>query len=294
MRALPLLLRAICCSGLAPPREPTPTSARRVTDATRRRTPAAVPTSGRRVDVGDATRRRLLAAAPTLLITQPSLAADAPAELIRKGAANLPGLGPPDVLYPITPFKGRWRVKRTVAGRTEPLGPDATVSAGLLAVAPAAETYETRFIEYGDGEHVVVDRAFEAEQRAAAGAYGDGLLGSAARWDPGNPNVCTLDKQGALLELKVTKRSFESPGPGAFGSSEYSRVAFAAGGVAAVPVILARRVQTRLRWEDGDSKVEGLEIHSIYDPTATGFGDLNGASPVLVLKSRLLLERVVK
>ena len=170
MRALPLMLHAI--SGLvAPSRELAPASARHVTDATRRRTLPAVPTSARRVDVGDATRRRLLAAAPTLLITQPSLAADAPAELIRKGAANLPGLGPPDVLYPITPFKGRWRVKRTLAGRTEPLGPDATVSAGLLAAAPAAETYETRFIEYGDGAHVVVDRGFEAEQRAAAGAY---------------------------------------------------------------------------------------------------------------------------
>ena len=70
----------------------------------------------------------------------------------------------------------------------------------------------------------MIDRAFEAESRARAGAYGPGFEAAKARWEPSNPNVCTLESAtGALLELKVTKRSFESPGPGGFGSSEYSR-----------------------------------------------------------------------
>ena len=147
-------------------------------------------------------------------------------------------------------------------------------------------------LDYGDGEHVVIDRAFEAESRARAGAYGPGFEAAKARWEPSNPNVCTLESAtGALLELKVTKRSFESPGPGGFGSSEYSRVAVAQGGVAAVPQILARRLQTRYRFDDNASMIEALEIQNVYDPQASGFADLNGAQPVATVKSRLTLSR---
>lgn len=219
-------------------------------------------------------------------------AADAPAESLRKAASGLPGLSPPDVLFPAALFKGRWRVARTVAGRTEPLGAAAAAAAGLLATSPEAESYETRFLDYGDGEHVVIDRAFEAESRSRAGGYGAGFQNANARWEPSNPNVCTLEPAtGAFLELKVTKRSFETPGPGGFGSSEYSRIAVAQGGGAAVPQILARRLQTRYRWESDAPVIEALEIQNVYDPQATGFADLNGAQPVLVVKSRIRLER---
>ena len=229
------------------------------------------------------TRRRLLLSTATLWPPTSALAADAPAESLRKAASNIPGLGPPDVLFPAV-FKGRWRVQRTVAARTG--------AASLLASSPDAESYETRFLDYGDGEHVVIDRAFEAESRARAGAYGPGFEAAKARWEPSNPNVCTLESAtGALLELKVTKRSFESPGPGGFGSSEYSRVAVAQGGVAAVPQILARRLQTRYRFDDNASTIEALEIQNVYDPQATGFADLNGAQPVATVKSRLTLSR---
>jgi len=229
------------------------------------------------------TRRRLLLSTATLTPTS-ALAADTPAESVRKAASNIPGLGPPDVLFPAAAFKGRWKVQRTVAARTG--------AVSLLASSPDAESYETRFLDYGDGEHVVIDRAFEAESRARAGAYGPGFEAAKARWEPSNPNVCTLESAtGALLELKVTKRSFESPGPGGFGSSEYSRVAVAQGGVAAVPQILARRLQTRYRFDDNASVIEALEIQNVYDPQATGFADLNGAQPVATVKSRLTLSR---
>ena len=241
-----------------------------------------------------ATRRRLLSSATAATLWAPTAPAkaDVPAGSLRKAASNIPGLGPPDVLFPTIPFKGRFRVKRTIASRTEPLGAAAAAAAGLLLTSPDAESYETRFLSYGDGEHVVIDRAFEAESRARAGAYGPGFEAAKARWEPSNPNVCTLESSaGALLELKVTKRSFETPGPGGFGSSEYSRVAVAQGGVAAVPQILARRLQTRYRWEPSASIIEALEIQNVYDPQATGFADLNGAQPVAVIKSRLTLER---
>ena len=63
------------------------------------------------------------------------------------------------------------------------------------------------------------------------------------------------------------------------------------GGVAAVPQILARRLQTRYRFDENASIIEALEIQNVYDPQATGFADLNGAQPVAVIKSRLTLER---
>ena len=58
-----------------------------------------------------------------------------------------------------------------------------------------------------------------------------------------------------------------------------------------MPQILARRLQTRYRWESDASIIEALEIQNVYDPQATGFADLNGAQPVAVVKSRLTLER---
>mgnify|MGYP005681296593 CR=1 FL=1 len=50
---------------------------------------------------------------------------------------------------------------------------------------------------------------------------------------------------------QVTKRSFEAPADGSFGTSEYARLAEAgtAGVLNAVPVIRAARTQVRYRWE---------------------------------------------
>jgi hypothetical protein len=89
------------------------------------------------------------------------------------------------------------------------------------------------------------------------------------------------------------------PMENAFGASEYERVADAGsdGIVAAVPLIQARRVETRYRWAlppDGGAvdTIQGLERVSWFDPTQTGFADLRGASPSLVVKSRFEYARV--
>lgn len=170
---------------------------------------------------------------------------------------------------------------------------------------------------------VIADRAFNAERRAAAQPGAAALQDYSARWDPTNPNVLTLACRGSLVEVcvrarlalrasrmsltvpsltrraqtKVTKRSYESPFDGAFGTSEYARIADAGseGVVTAVPKILASRVQTRYKWDaataDGVRQIEALELQQIYDPTQTGFADLAGATPVLTIKSRLILTR---
>ena len=53
-------------------------------------------------------------------------------------------------------------------------------------------------------------------------------------------------------------------------------------------------MQTRHKWDGsgGDVRqIEALELAQTFDPTATGFADLAGATPVLTVKSRLVLTR---
>ena len=158
--------------------------------------------------------------------------------------------------------------------------------------------YESRFVAIEASDGAIADRRFNAERRATATSLA--LSEPAryeARWEPSSPNVLTLsDSSGRVVETKVTKRSFDAPAAGAFGTSEYARIADAgsAGVGAAVPYILARRVQARYRWSDASAPatIEGLEIEQIFDPTQTGFADLAGASPVLTTKARLLYSRI--
>ena len=120
-----------------------------------------------------------------------------------------------------------------------------------------------------------------------------------ARWSASNPNVVTVANRatGSVVETKVTKRSTEAPQPGAFGTSEYARVADAgsSGVLGGVPRILATRERVRYKWDESQAKpsrVEGLAIENVFDPTQTGFADLSGATPVLTVKARFTLERL--
>ena len=190
------------------------------------------------------------------------------------------------------------------------LGEDAAARAPAAAAALAraraslsrgAVPHEERFVApsalgaaaAGERGACIADRAFGALRREAADDDGGGALTSVF-WDEQNPNVLSLEGAGgALRERRVTKRSFESPAPQAFGTSEYARVAAAARGGA--PLISAERVQARYRWADEDPprEIEGLEISSVFDPSATGFGDLAGAQPLVVVKTRLLFARPI-
>jgi len=239
----------------------------------------------------------LLAAAPWA----PSQPANADVtEEIRKAASLVPGYGPPDLLYPPA-FRGRWRVTRTVVDVAFPLGKDkAPVAEAAIAerqAAGAPASFEVRFVETNDGaeNRVVPDRAFNAEQREAA-LLGVPIGDLEASWSANNPNVVTMrnGKTGSVVETKVTKRSVETPGVGAFGTSEYARVADAgsSGVLGGVPRILATRERARWRYEgERPARIDGLELSSLYDPTQTGFADLAGASPVMTVKARLALER---
>ena len=170
-------------------------------------------------------------------------------EEIRKAASLIPGYGPPDIAYPAV-FRGRWQAQSRVVDVKAPLGEEAApteqiAAARQLMAAEQPLVYDVRFL---DTEAVIIaDRAFNAERRAASLPGAAPLQDISARWDPTNPNVLTVACRGSLVETKVTKRSFEAPFDGAFGTSEYARIADAgsAGVISAVPQIMAERVQTR-------------------------------------------------
>ena len=66
--------------------------------------------------------------------------------------------------------------------------------------------------------------------------------------------------------------------------------------MSSVPQISATRVQTRYKWDAGAppqtiKTIEAPELTETYDPTATGFADLSGATPVLKVKAILRLAR---
>ena len=246
------------------------------------------------------------------------------AEEIRKAASLIPGYGPPDVTYPPA-FLGRWIVESRVADIKTPLGEEAAPAdqfrtARQLLGAERPLSYDQRFVEteggggvvvardnsdslalsmrsYGGG-NIIADRAFNAERRAAALPGAPPLEDFVARWQATNPNVVTLACRGSVVETKVTKRSFQQPFEGAFATSEYSRIADAGseGVLGGVPNIKASRVQTKYKWDatpGADVRlIEALELTDTFDPTATGFADLSGATPVLTVKTRLAFRRV--
>ena len=288
---------------------------------------------------------------------RPQAASASGAEEIRKAASFLPGYGPPDIMYPVT-FRGRWTVNLLVIDVKTPLGEEAApkeelAAARKMAAAGTPLQFDARFIDTGGGgsegtvlsaqdggiamrqlatptrSSVIADRAFNAERRAAAQPAAAALSEYTARWEASNPNVLTLSCRGSLVEFKVTKRSVDEPFDGAFGTSEYSRIADAGreGVLTAVPKISAQRVQTkcaparlaemnstclvelltqihrpnvapipfRYKWEPNPNaavgQIEGLELTQVYDPTAAGFADPSGSTPVMTIKSQLTLTR---
>ena len=270
---------------------------------------------------------RVLLPSAAFFVTQPAHAAvkiSNGVEEIRKAASIIPGYGPPDIAFPSV-FRGRWQVQSRVVDVKTPLGEETAPKQELqeartLMAAAQPLAFEARFLDVDNAGGiaisnersdavalsaktysgtVIADRSFNAERRAAAQPGAAALVDYTARWDPGNPNVLTLSCKGSVTEYKVTKRSFEAPFDGAFGTSEYSRIADAgsAGVISAVPKIMARRVQTRFKWDievaDGGQvrRIEALELAQTFDPTATGFADLAGATPVLTVKSRLIFTR---
>jgi hypothetical protein len=249
------------------------------------------------------------------------------AEELRKAASLIPGYGPPDIAFP-SAFVGRWFVQARVVEVKTPLGDERVAPAQLKAAREllAAEQllrYEARFAEveggasgkifgidtsdsgasspfylraYGGGL-VILDRAFNAKSRAAAQPGAPPSHEITARWQPTNPNVLTVvSSSGSAVETKVTKRSFQQPFDGAFGTSESARVVeVGSEGESSTMPKRTERVQTKYKWDatgGGEAlQIEAIELAQTFDASESDSADPAGATPVLTVKTRLLFTR---
>jgi len=126
-------------------------------------------------------------------------AADGVGQNLRKVAASIPGMGPPDVAYPES-MLGRWRVRRSLADVTFPNGEAAaeTDVAQMLGRKGTVDSFTVRFIQGKGG--VVSDRDFNTRALTRASEGAD----VAVQWKSSNPNVLTVSyPSGMLRETKV-------------------------------------------------------------------------------------------
>ena len=178
-------------------------------------------------------------------------ATDDVSQNLRKAAAKIPGMGPPDVAYPEV-MLGRWEVRRVLADVDFPRGQqsaDAALAEAMLERIGTTEAFSSRFIPGKNG--VVADREYNIRSLVRASEGAD----VTAQWKASNPNVLTVSyPTGELREIKVTKRATTLDAKAQAAEwSEYSRIALlttsgALEGRGDVPDISARcwRVRTVL------------------------------------------------
>jgi hypothetical protein len=215
-------------------------------------------------------------------------------EAIRRGASNIPGYGPSDVLYPAS-FVGRWAVTRQT--KTEESS-EKTIS------------YDMRFVptKSSDGATAaaIQDRGYNLVQQTTAVDPNQSNPVQSYTWTENNPNDLLLVlNDGTRIDIKVTKRSMDTTrtteddsSAVVVTSSEVARITTDRG---RIPIIEARR--TLQKWKVvSDNVVEGLEI--VYDVGGGNLGDpmamtivpsssATKAGPRLISKSRLHLERIL-
>ena len=164
---------------------------------------AEAPCSRRNVLVGTAAAfatGRFAPAADAAQLPPGETQADGVGERVRKAASKMPGMGPPDVVYP-DGVLGRWRVQRVLADVDFPQGTskaDARLAEAMLARRGRADAFAVRFITGKGG--VVADREFNMRSLAAASEG----VGVDVQWKPSNPNLLTVQyPDGQLRETKV-------------------------------------------------------------------------------------------
>jgi hypothetical protein len=228
-------------------------------------------------------RRAVLQAAASLALV-PTVAFAAEdvfdvGEVVRKSAANLPGLGPADVSYPPL-FQGLWNVKRQVS-----FDDDNDKSTVTLE-------YKVRFLATKDA--VVADRGYNQAnlERAIRRTMEDDSIQSVV-WKVTNPNdLSMVFRNGSQKDIKVTKRASDMTDT-TVSSSEFQRVTSVAT-QDGIPQVTARRVLTKYKVVD-PNQIEGLEI--VYnagiggDPLSLQISASQQQQQILLSKSRLLLER---
>ena len=261
------------------------------------------------------TRRRVLTTSSSFLagLLPPISMAQAatpttPGEAIRRSAANLPGLGPSDLFYP-RDWQGLWKVTRNLLVPSNIVLPEYTI----------------RFLPSIEDDKVILDRGFsQAQLETAIGNFkqqqqslstesqsppqqesssSSSSVVQSYQWVETNPNDLRLvfTNGGGLKDIKVTKRSSssstaqstDSSSTLVLSTSEFQRVTLQSTATS-IPTIGARRVLTQWKQVDANT-LQALEV--VYDMDASTTNPLDnsssGATPPVLSKSRILLERII-
>jgi len=237
--------------------------------------------------VVDVSKVGAIAARTAVLIgsLQVSYAAADIGESIRRSAANIPGLGQPDVYYPPV-FQGVWNVTRQVTFPSE--SSDTVTEASTQTLE-----YKVRYLRIDDA--VIADRGYNQVNLERAIRGNNNVVLQSIVWKETNPNDLRLVMQnGSRKELKVTKRATEKTDSSVF-SSEFQRLTTQQDETA-IPEITARRVLKKYRVVDAN-RIEGMELVYSIGGADGQFGDplltslQQSQEPQLLSKSTLLLVR---
>ena len=231
-------------------------------------------------------------------------------ESIRRAAAGLPGLGPPDVVYPSV-FAGKWHAQRTIVDK------DNSKKEDDLVVEYDVRFLPTDYVPAGSSTSVtyaIQDRGYnqanlETAYRATITSNNKSNTVQSYNWKASNPNdLSIVFSDGCTKQIKVTKRRTELTDSTVF-SSEFQRLTQQGavdGSLASpIPVISARRILTKWQVVD-DNTLQAIEL--VYNIPMDGSGGLGSTgdpmsfslqlqtpqqqTQELLLKSRLLLERI--
>lgn len=232
----------------------------------------------------------------TLILTQLTRSIPARASSIRQDiastAAKIPGFGPSNIVYP-NYFEGVWNVDKEIS---EYVVKDPKFQADLDLINASQSfqgqrlSYKEKYLAYN--QQIIQDRLFSSSSYYKALLKEPYIL---AAWDISNPNLLTVSRtSGQITEIKVTKRSIETPPKDAksfaVGFSEYARIAQVEGSLQfGVPKLYGLRTLVRIKRDAEDASVlQGVERIYLY---AGDTLDL-AADPLVTVKSRFTMTRV--
>ena len=236
------------------------------------------------------------AALKTLFLAELTRTSPARASSIRENiattASRIPGFGPSNIVYP-NYFEGIWNVEKEISEYTindKKLQPNLDLINVLQAYQGLKLSYQEKYLNYN--QQIIQDRLFSCSSYYKALFKEPYIL---TAWDISNPNLLTVSRtSGQITEIKVTKRSIESPPSDAksfaVGYSEYARVAQVEGSLqSGVPQLYGLRKLVRIKREVEDGKkLQGVERTYLYSGDTLDLA----ADPLVTVKSRFTMTRV--
>ena len=213
-------------------------------------------------------------------------------EDIATTAAKIPGFGPSNVVYP-SYFEGSWNIDKEIVEyrlKDPKIPTNLDLIRALQGYQGGRLGYQEKYLHYNN--QIIQDRLFSSTSYYKALFKEPYVLSS---WDISNPNLLTVSRtSGQVTEIKVTKRSIESP-PNeaksfAVGYSEYARIAQVEGSLQfGVPQLFGLRTLVRIKRDAEDArKLQGVERIYLHSGDTLDLA----ADPLVTVKTRFNMTRL--